>query len=94
MMKVIEGHFNPLRRPDRTIYSCRLTEKVQLDSDEREKKYRGEGKENKTAEAGVVSLSLSFSFTIQFKHARSEALGRKRRKCIEPGDKHIDSNIL
>lgn len=90
MMKVIEGHFNPLRRPDRTIYSCRLTEKVQLDSDEREKKYRGEGKENKTAEAGVVSLS----FTIQFKHARSEALGRERRKCIEPGDKHIDSNIL
>lgn len=38
MMKVIEGHFNPLRRPDRSIYSCRLTErKVQLDSDEREK---------------------------------------------------------
>lgn len=36
-MKVIEGHFNPLKRPDRTIYSCRLTEKVQLDSDEREK---------------------------------------------------------
>lgn len=36
-MKVIEGHFNPLRRPDRTIYSCRLTEKVQLDSDERKK---------------------------------------------------------
>lgn len=36
-MKVIEGHFNPLRRPDRTIYSCRLSEKVQLDSDERKK---------------------------------------------------------
>ena len=36
-MKVIEGHFNPLKRPDRTIYSCRLTEKVQLDSDERKK---------------------------------------------------------
>lgn len=91
MMKVIEGHFNPLRRPDRTIYSCRLTEKVQLDSDEREKKYRGEGKENSRGWGG---LSLSFSFTIQFKHARSEALGRERRKCIEPGDKHIDSNIL
>lgn len=37
MMKVNEGHFNPLRRPDRTIYSCCVTEKVQLDSDEREK---------------------------------------------------------
>lgn len=36
-MKVIEGHFNPLKRPDRTIYSFRLTEKVQLDSDERRK---------------------------------------------------------
>lgn len=36
-MKVIEGHFNPLKRPDRTIYPCHLTEKVQLDSDERGK---------------------------------------------------------
>ena len=36
-MKVIEGHFNPLKRPDRSIYSCRLTKKVQLDSDERKK---------------------------------------------------------
>lgn len=38
MMKVIEGHFNPLKRPARTIYSFRLTEKVQLDSDERGEK--------------------------------------------------------
>lgn len=37
-MKVIEGHFNPLKRPARTIYSFRLTEKVQLDSDERGEK--------------------------------------------------------
>lgn len=35
-MKEIEGHFNPLKRPDRTIYSCGLTVKVQLDLDERE----------------------------------------------------------
>lgn len=34
-MEVIEGHFNPLKRPDRTVYSCRLSEKVQLDRDER-----------------------------------------------------------
>lgn len=33
-MKVIEGHFNPLKRPDRSVYWCRLTEKVRLDSDE------------------------------------------------------------
>lgn len=61
-MKVIEGHFNPLRRPDRSIYSCRLSEKVQLDSDEREgekKKNRLKDREKKTAEAGVVSLSPS-----------------------------------
>lgn len=56
-MKVIEGHFNPLRRPDRTIYSCCLTEKVQLDSDERKKRRDDRG--NTTAEAGVVSLSQS-----------------------------------
>lgn len=67
MMKVIEGHFNPLRRPDRTIYSCCLTKKVQLDSDERKK--RKEDRKNKTAEAGVVLLSQS-----HFKHARSENL--------------------
>lgn len=70
MMKVIEGHFNPLKRPDRTIYSCRLTEKVQLDSDEREK--RGQYRENQTAEAGVVPL------TTLFKHARSEDLGGRK----------------
>lgn len=35
MVEVIEGHFNPLKRPDRTVYSCRLSEKVQLDQDER-----------------------------------------------------------
>lgn len=40
MMKVIEGHFNPLKRPDRTSFSCRLTVKVQLDSDERVKRGR------------------------------------------------------
>lgn len=71
-MKVIEGHFNPLRRPDRIIYSCRLTEKVQLDSDERKKK-RGEDRENKTAEAGVVSLSQSY---LDMQH-----LERERYKC-------------
>lgn len=69
-MKVIEGHFNPLKRPDRTIYSCRLTEKVQLDSDEREK--RGQYRENQTAEAGVVPLATLF------KHARSEDLGGRK----------------
>lgn len=67
-MKVIEGHFNPLKRPARTIYSFRLTEKVQLDSDERKKK--GQYRENQTAAAGVVRL------TISFKHA-SEDLGSK-----------------
>lgn len=68
MMKVIEGHFNPLRRPDRTIYSCRRTEKVQLESDERKKKKRKEDRDNKTAEIGVVSPSHNLSF----KHAKSE----------------------
>lgn len=38
-MKVIEGHFNPLRRNDRTVYSRRLPRKVHLDPDER-KKYK------------------------------------------------------
>lgn len=57
MMKVIEGHFNPLRRPDRTIYSCRLPEKVQLDSDERKKI---EGKIERTRKQRLGwSLSLS-----------------------------------
>lgn len=55
-MKVIEGHFNPLKRPDRTSFSCRLTVKVQLDSDERVK--RGRYREEQTAEAGVVLLTL------------------------------------
>lgn len=64
MMKVIEGHFNPLKRPDRTIFSCRLTMKVHLDSDERVKS--GRYRENQTAEAGVVLLT----FSIQ--HARVE----------------------
>ena len=54
-MKVIEGHFNPLKRPDRTIYSCRLTEKVQLDSDERKKI---EGKIERTRQ-----LRLGWSFS-------------------------------
>lgn len=35
IVEVIEGHFNPLKRPDRTVYSCRLSEKVQLERDER-----------------------------------------------------------
>lgn len=68
-MKEIEGHFNPLKRPDRTIYSCGLTVKVQLDLDERERK--GRHRENQTAEAGVVS------FTFSLKHARSE----QKKKC-------------
>lgn len=63
-MKVIEGHFNPLKRPDRTIFSCRLTVKVHLDSDERVK--TGRYREKQTAEAGVVLLT----FSIQ--HARVE----------------------
>lgn len=62
MMKVIEGHFNPLKRPARTIYSFRLTEKVQLDSDERGEK-KGQYRVNPTAEAGVVCLTISFKHT-------------------------------
>lgn len=73
-MKVIEGHFNPLKRPDRTIFSCRLTVKVHLDSDERVKS--GRYREDQTAEAGVVLLTFSSP------HARVErSHGGKNPKC-------------
>lgn len=70
-MKVIEGHFNPLKRPDRTSFSCRLTVKVHLDSDERVK--RGRHREEQTAQAGVVLLTFSIL------HARGERC-RSRKK--------------
>lgn len=81
-MKVIEGHFNPLKRPDRTSFSCRLTVKVQLDSDERVE--RGRCREEQTAEAGEV---LTFSIL----HARggsckivNAANNRKATQKIRP----------
>lgn len=87
MMKVIEGHFNPLRRPDRTIYSCCLTEKVQLDSDERKKGREDRG--NTTAEAGVVSLSQSNLNMQEVKTYKGKDIN-----AIKVRAKHIDSNIL
>lgn len=71
-MKVIEGHFNPLRRPDRTIYSCCLTERVQLKPDER--KNRSEDRENKTAKAGVVSLSANITIS----HSNTQEAKKRR----------------
>lgn len=87
MMKVIEGHFNPLRRPDRTIYSCCLTKKVQLDSDERKESRVDRG--NKTAEAGVVSLSQS-----HLNMQGAKTYKGKDINAIKLWGKHIDSAIL
>lgn len=60
-MEVIEGHFNPLKRPDRTVYSCRLSEKVQLDGDERGKREANAERSRQPRVSGGLSPNLTQS---------------------------------
>lgn len=90
MMKVIEGHFNPLRRHDKTIYSHCLTEKIWIYM--KEKCTRKGGENNRTG-AGVVFF-LQFHLNMQErKRTEKDVNIRKRRANPIPDKLHNNKGV-